>query len=46
VGYSLAFATARPFIGGFEHLFLRGVSLTPNTDYAATIPSRPSWSNQ
>jgi len=28
------------FIGGFEHLFLRGVSLTPNTDYAATIPEQ------
>jgi len=28
------------FIGGFEHVFLRGVTLTPNTDYAATIPEQ------
>ncbi|HME58406.1 MAG TPA: ammonium transporter [Terracidiphilus sp.] len=52
VGYSLAFGhggavtfwhvsfnTGR-FIGGFEHLFLRGVSLAPNTNYAATIPEQ------
>src|SRR5260221_9701312 len=37
-GYSLAFGHGNAFIGGFEHLFLRGVGLTPNTDYAATIP--------
>ena len=40
VGYSLAFGHGSAFIGGFEHLFLRGVSLTPNTDYAATIPEQ------
>ena len=40
VGYSFAFAHGNAFIGGFEHLFLRGVSLTPNTDYAATIPEQ------
>jgi Amt family ammonium transporter len=40
VGYSLAFGHGNFFIGGFEHLFLRGVGLTPNTDYAATIPEQ------
>ena len=40
VGYSLAFAHGNSFIGGFEHIFLRGVGLTPNPDYAATIPEQ------
>jgi Amt family ammonium transporter len=40
VGYSLAFGHGNGFIGGFEHLFLRGVSLSPNPDYAATIPEQ------
>src|SRR5665213_33144 len=40
VGYSLAFGHGNGFIGGFEHVFLRGVGLTPNTDYAATIPEQ------
>ena len=40
VGYSLAFGHGTAFIGGFEHLFLRGVTLTPNTDYAPTIPGQ------
>jgi ammonium transporter, Amt family len=40
VGYSLAFGHGNPFVGGFDHLFLRGVSLTPNADYAATIPEQ------
>jgi Amt family ammonium transporter len=40
VGYSLAFAHGTSFIGGFEHVFLRGVSLTPNADYAPTIPEQ------
>ncbi len=39
-GYSLAFGHGNAFIGGFEHLFLRGVGLTPNTDYAPTIPEQ------
>ncbi len=39
-GYSLAFGHGSAFIGGFEHLFLRGVSLSPNPDYAATIPEQ------
>ncbi len=40
VGYSLAFGHGNLFVGGFEHLFLRGVSLNPNPDYAATIPEQ------
>jgi Amt family ammonium transporter len=40
VGYSLAFGHGNAFVGGFEHLFLRGVGLAPNTDYAATIPEQ------
>jgi Amt family ammonium transporter len=40
VGYSLAFGHGNIFIGGFEHLFLRGVSLSPNPDYAPTIPEQ------
>ncbi len=39
-GYSLAFGHGNLFIGGFEHLFLHGVGLTPNPDYAATIPEQ------
>jgi Amt family ammonium transporter len=40
IGYSLAFGHGNAFIGGFEHIFLRDVGLTPNTDYAATIPEQ------
>jgi ammonium transporter, Amt family len=40
LGYSLAFAHGNSFIGGFDRLFLRGVSLAPNSDYAATIPEQ------
>ena len=40
VGYSLSFGHGNAFIGGFEHLFLRGVGVTPNLDYAATIPEQ------
>lgn len=36
-GYSLAFAKGNPVIGGFDHLFLRGVGTEPS-GYAATIP--------
>ncbi|MGA9062632.1 MAG: ammonium transporter [Terracidiphilus sp.] len=39
-GYSFAFGHGSVFMGGFEHLFLRGVSLRPNPDYAATIPEQ------
>src|SRR6202011_3646175 len=38
VSYSLAFGHGTSFIGGFEHLFLKGVDLTPNPDYGATVP--------
>ena len=40
VGYSLAFGHGNGFIGGLEHSFLRGVGLTPNADYAPTIPEQ------
>ncbi len=40
VGYSLAFGHGNRVIGGFEHVFLRGVSLAPNPNYAATIPEQ------
>jgi Amt family ammonium transporter len=39
-GYSLAFGHGNSFIGGFEHVFLRGVTVAPNPDYAATIPEQ------
>jgi Amt family ammonium transporter len=38
-GYSLAFAHGNWFIGGFDHLFLRGVGAAPDADYSATIPA-------
>ena len=43
VGYSMVFgkglqgSALAPFIGGFEHCFLQGVTSTPNTDYAAWV---------
>jgi len=37
-GYSLSFAPGSSFIGGLKWIFLNGVGLTPNADYAATIP--------
>jgi Amt family ammonium transporter len=40
IGYSLAFGHGNAFIGGFEHVFLRGVSLAPDLDYAKTIPEQ------
>jgi len=40
IGYSLAFGHGNGFIGGFEHLFLRGVGLAPNPNYAATVPEQ------
>jgi Amt family ammonium transporter len=36
-GYSLAFAKGTPFIGGWDYIFMRGVSSAPSV-YAATIP--------
>lgn len=38
VGYSLAFGSGTPFIGGLQHAFLRGVGLAPDPAYAGTIP--------
>ncbi len=38
VNYSLAFGAGTSFIGGLHHVFLRGVGLAPDPDYAATIP--------
>ncbi len=37
-GYSLSFSPGSSFIGGLRWLFLNGVGLTPNADYAGTIP--------
>jgi Amt family ammonium transporter len=38
--YSLAFGPGTSFIGGFNHLFLRGVGLQPDPAYSATIPQQ------
>jgi ammonium transporter, Amt family len=38
VSYSLAFGSGNGFVGGFHHLFLRGVGAQPDADYAATLP--------
>ncbi|HXE64948.1 MAG TPA: ammonium transporter [Bryobacteraceae bacterium] len=38
VGYSLVFSEGTPFIGGLKYLFLHGVGVEPNADYAGTIP--------
>ena len=38
VTYSLAFDSGNAFIGGLHHVFLKGVGLAPDKDYAATIP--------
>jgi Amt family ammonium transporter len=40
IGYSLCFGGGTSFIGGLEHIFLRGVGADPNTAYAATIPQQ------
>ncbi len=39
-GYSLSFGSGTSFIGGLNHLFLRGVGTQPDADYAATIPQQ------
>ena len=36
--YSLAFGDGGSFIGGLHNVFLHGVGLAPDKDYAATIP--------
>ncbi len=38
LGYSLSFGKGNPFIGGLDWFMLKDVGLTPNADYAATIP--------
>jgi Amt family ammonium transporter len=38
LGYSLSFGPGNSLIGGLKWLFLSGVGLEPNADYAATIP--------
>jgi len=38
--YSLAFGSGTSFIGGLQHIFLRGVGSQPDPDYAATIPQQ------
>ncbi len=38
VTYSLGFGQGNAFIGGLHNAFLRGVGLTPDPAYAATIP--------
>ena len=40
VGYSLSFGTGNSFIGGLQHIFLRGVGADPETAYAPTIPQQ------
>ena len=37
-GYCLAFGPGSSFVGGFDHLFLRGVGAAPDPAYAGTIP--------
>lgn len=37
-GYSLAFGSGSSFIGGFHHVFLRGVGLAADPAYSTTIP--------
>jgi ammonium transporter, Amt family len=39
-GYSLSFGAGNSFIGGLHNLFLRGVGLPPDADYAGTIPAQ------
>jgi len=36
--YSLVFSGGNFFIGGFHHMFLRGVGAAPDAAYSATIP--------
>jgi len=40
LGYGLCFGSGGSFLGGFDHLFLRGVGAQPDADYAATIPQQ------
>ena len=38
--YSLAFGSGGSLIGGLHNAFLHGVGMTPDTDYAPTIPAQ------
>ena len=38
IGYSLSFGSGTSFIGGLQHMFLKGVGTAPDGDYSATIP--------
>jgi Amt family ammonium transporter len=40
IGYSLAFGPGTSFIGNFHYVFLHNVGLSPDPDYAATIPAQ------
>jgi Amt family ammonium transporter len=40
VGYSLSFGSGNSFIGGLQHVFLRGVGAEPESAYAPTIPQQ------
>ena len=40
LGYSLAFSSGGSFLGSLRYLFLRGVGIAPDPDYAATIPQQ------
>ena len=40
IGYSLSFGSGTGFIGGLHNVFLRGVGIQPDSDYAATIPAQ------
>jgi ammonium transporter, Amt family len=40
IGYSLAFGSGNSFIGSLRYIFLRGVGMQPDADYAATIPQQ------
>jgi len=39
-GYSLAFGGGNSFIGSLHNFMLHGVGVTPDADYAATIPAQ------
>src|SRR2546423_6664400 len=40
IGYSLSFGTGSSFIGAFDHIFLRDVSVQPDAAYSASIPQQ------
>ena len=40
VGYSISFGSGTSFVGGLQHLFLRGVGTQPDPAYSGTIPQQ------